>query len=256
MGNIVMQALGTCGLAASIMEFIYVWTNRDSFTNFEEVFFLTAGSLEMLGEVVFLISGLIIASKNSWSVEILKTLIQDPVHILASAGGGILSGDGAETVDEDIFLCSDWAFVISLLSALPWAVFFPVWGPSFEEQGRLRLALSISSLVLLLFPSLIICFGEMISLEIKKRAMNIISSFCLCALYAMEKVFEVFIILSEADRLMADDLGWWLVGFQVIEIFSVALFFGRFTYHASVTRTMDVPRRNGPAPSPIIILYV
>ena len=34
------------GLASTILESIYVVTNRDSFTNFEEVFFLTAGSFE------------------------------------------------------------------------------------------------------------------------------------------------------------------------------------------------------------------
>ena len=53
-------------LAATIVEFIYVVTNRDSFTKFEEVFFLTAGSFEMLGEVYFLIWGLKIAAKNNF----------------------------------------------------------------------------------------------------------------------------------------------------------------------------------------------
>ena len=51
MWDIVIQVFGTFGLEATIVEFIYVVTNRENFTNFEEVFFLTAGSFEMLGEV-------------------------------------------------------------------------------------------------------------------------------------------------------------------------------------------------------------
>ena len=47
MRDIVIQVLGSCGLAATIVEFIYVVTNRDIFTKFEEVFFLTAGSFKM-----------------------------------------------------------------------------------------------------------------------------------------------------------------------------------------------------------------
>ena len=46
----------------------YVLTNRESFTNFEEVFFLTAGSFEMLGEVVFLF-GLRIEAEDNFLFE-------------------------------------------------------------------------------------------------------------------------------------------------------------------------------------------
>ena len=84
MWDIVIQVLGTFGLAATIVGFIYVVTNRDTFTNFEEVFFLTAGSFEMLGKVVFLF-GLWIATEDNFSLKVLKSLIKDPVHNMASA---------------------------------------------------------------------------------------------------------------------------------------------------------------------------
>ena len=62
--------IGVSGLAATIMEFIYVVTNRDNFTNFEEVFFLTAGSFEMLGDFASVAGALYIASKDGFSSEI------------------------------------------------------------------------------------------------------------------------------------------------------------------------------------------
>ena len=70
MWDIVIQVFGTFGLEATIVEFIYVVTNRENFTNFEEVFFLTAGSFEMLGKVASVAGALYIASKDGFSSEI------------------------------------------------------------------------------------------------------------------------------------------------------------------------------------------
>lgn len=49
--GIAIQVLVTAGLVEMVVEFTYVVTNRDNFTPFEEVFFLTSGSIEMLGEL-------------------------------------------------------------------------------------------------------------------------------------------------------------------------------------------------------------
>ena len=57
-------------------------------------------------------------------------------------------------------------------------------------------------------------------------------------MYAMEKAFEVYIILSDVDRLITGDLGWWLVGFQVVDILSITVFL-RFSYHHKLLRSNE-----------------
>ena len=120
---------------------------------------------------------------------------------------------------------------------LPWAVFFPVWGPSFDGQQGLRLALSVFSLVLLLSLCWLIVFRALCDSLFSGHDINIediILSFLFCSIYAMEKAFEVYIILSDVDRLITRHLGWRLVGFQVIEIISITVFFLRFSYYELV----------------------
>lgn len=60
----------------------------------------------------------------------------------------------------------------------------------------------------------------MISREIKtSETNNNIILIELCRVYAMERVFEVFTILSGADRMAVDYLDWWLVGFRLLKYF-------------------------------------
>lgn len=53
-----VQLFGTMGLIETVVVFSNAITNRENFTTFEEVFFLTSGSIEMLGEVAFLLMGI------------------------------------------------------------------------------------------------------------------------------------------------------------------------------------------------------
>ena len=62
-----------------------------------------------------------------------------------------IGGDPNEDVKNRV---SEMALGVSALSVLPWAMFVPVWGPSFDGQEGLRLALSVFSLVVYLIPTI------------------------------------------------------------------------------------------------------
>lgn len=126
------------------------------------------------------------------------------------------SGNVEEGADNYGYL-SYLAIGISVLSLLVWATFWPVWGSSFEGDGDdgLRLALSTSSVVLFGVVILPICC--------RCSSDNTIGLALVVVLfmYAMEKIFEVYILLSDLERLCPGDLGKALVGFQSTEILSV-----------------------------------
>lgn len=227
MWDIVIQVSGMCGLAGTFAEFIYAVTNKDSFTNFEEVFFLTAGFFDVLGEFVFLFIGLLLFCANAevnFPVRILTVFTRDPVHNIAWIKTRVRFGSDERSWEVVILLVATLEIIVSALSVLPWAVFFPVWFRSFEGDKGVRLALSISSLVLLiLFPVIVY------SMRFDHKVLSeFLSLFWLCGMHIMEKVFEVYIVLSNARRLITGVLGWCMVGCLVIDIISVVLILVRF----------------------------
>ena len=120
-----------------------------------------------------------------------------------------LFNDSGTGWEDAMAASSFFAFCISLLSMLPWAVFFPVWGPSFDGQEGLRLALSVSSLVVYLIPtiytmmSLVAWFvsptdSVQHSSNVNRIYGRIVMTFWVCGMYIIEKVLVVLIIYSLA----------------------------------------------------------
>lgn len=245
MWDVVVQVSGTCGLAGTFAEFIYAVTNKDSFTNFEETFFLTAGFFDMLGELVFLFFGLLLFCANAelnFPVKILTVFTRDPVHNIAWTKTRVRFESDERSWEVVLILVSTLEIVVSALSMLPWALFVPVWFRSFEGDKGVRLALSIFSLVLLFLFPVIVSFMHFDH----KVLPEFLSLFWLCGIHVMEKVFEVYIMLSNAHRLIAGYLGWTVVGFLVIDITSVALIVVRFAYRAcNHAREQDASQENG-----------
>lgn len=71
------------GLAGTFAEFIYAVTNKNSFTNFKEAFFLTAGFFKVFREFIFLFSDVLLFCSNAevnLLVRILTVFTRDPVR--------------------------------------------------------------------------------------------------------------------------------------------------------------------------------
>jgi len=231
--NAIGQVLGLCGLAGTIVEFIYVWTNTDKFTNFEGVFFLMTGTFEMLGEVIYVARCLIFTLTN-WTFpvkSVAETLAKDPIHIAVLLNDRVRAGIYGKNqqeleawkYEEAAVECSLSSIVISTLPMLPWALFFPVWGPRFDGDECPRLALSIFSLGLIVL--------QVLAARTSSDWTRLIPLMSLCAVYTAGKVVEMYVILSHADRLIKSDLGWWLVGLQVTEVLSIVFYYGRIAYN-------------------------
>lgn len=231
--DIVLQVLGTVGLVETVVEFAYVITNRENFTPFEEVFFLTSGCIEMLGEVLFLLMGIriLLLHKDCKGV---KALVQDPVHNVAKAFLDEVQGKNAE---KQYGVYSAVSICVSVLPLPVWATFWPVWGSLFDGDGDegLRLALSICSLGLI---CVFVFFGC-------KQDDMYAATVVVFVMYAMEKVFEEYILLSDLERLIPGDLGKALVGFQMTEILSVVFILACFAW-AQILETSEPTENDGP----------
>lgn len=225
-----LQAFGTAGLIETVVEFTYVLTNRDNFTEFEKVFFIASGSCEMAGELLFLFGGcwmLRKASSATLRTDYIKMLARDPIHNMA---GYSVKTNAREEFEQAKYFNLSWIAVgVSVFSFFCWAIGYPLWCTSFDGDGDqdLRVALSVVSAV-----SLVCCALAYYTIIIRKafgsrflRTHVLLSTFPV--LYAIEKVFEVYILLSDLDRLCPGDLGTSLVVLQMLEIASVLVILGR-----------------------------
>lgn len=214
-----LQLFGMLGLAETAVGFAYALTNRDSFTNFEEVFFLAYASLEVAAEVLFLI----LASATQ--------CVEDKCcNCLIDGGEGLFQALRAYTRDplhnavtrDSVYGMDDFAaaafsgVLLSLLSVVFWASFYPVWGFSPADGAEdLRMALSIASAVcvalVLLMP--IFCIRN----DRLDRFVNNTIYFT----YGVEKVFIVTFLLSDVDRLCSGSLGRTFVALLLLEFCSV-----------------------------------
>ncbi|CAM9386703.1 unnamed protein product [Choristocarpus tenellus] len=209
--DLLVQVLGTAGVVETLVEFYYVVTQRDIFTQFEETYFLTTGSLELAGEVFALALGLLIVKRHGQDLslpKIAQLAARDPIHILAHPKGE--RGKLAKHILRIGFL----GVGVSVISLIPWALFLPVWGP-FEGDDTLRLALSTVSA-----SSLLVCLFASCGMGSSVHRDN--SLFVSAAvLYAVQKIFEVYLLISRMDRLAPSDLGKTLIVFQLTELLSV-----------------------------------
>ena len=141
-------------------------------------------------------------------------------HIAAVA----TDSSNTEDSSRELSVLSLASIAVSLLPLLAWATFLPVWGPSLGDAGEdTRMALSICALVGLAAFAIAGVRARIASLGFERQmAMDLLVAIGF-VLYATQKVFEVFVLLSNADRLCPDLLGKALVALLSVEAVSVVL---------------------------------
>lgn len=220
-----MQTFGTIGLIETIVEFTYVWTNEESFTEFEKVFFIATGSCEMAGEIMFLLVGFALlrdAPSRTSRCHYWKMLVKDPIH--AVAGYKPMSDPSEERYQMAYAGNCFNALWISTIPMFCWATYYPIWGHAFRGDLLFRLTLCGTCSILALIT---------IALFVWRRqwwGINDLSSQLVALVpiyYVLQKIFEVCLLLVHHDRLCPSDLGNALLMFQVTEILSVPVFYSR-----------------------------
>ena len=183
------------------------------------VFFLTNVAFEIGAELLFLCIGFCWLRRHSNLRTSVKTLTKDPVHHIAAVATG--SGDDISLEFSALSLAT---IALSLLPLLAWLTFVPVWEPSFggADQG-LRVSLSVCSLVgAASFVASGIRAAVTSSGLDRQRAMDALVAVGM-VLYAMQKSFEVCVLVLNLERLCSDAIGKALIAFLCFEVLSVAI---------------------------------
>lgn len=184
------------------------------------MFFLTTVVFESGAELLFLSVGYCWLRRHSNLRTSVKTLSKDPVHHIAA-----VATDSADDISWELSALSHASIVLSLVPLLAWLTFFPVWGSSFSgvNDQDLREALSICSLVgvgAFVFSS---ARAVVSSLGVDRQsAMDVVVAIGM-VLYAMQKCFVVYVLLSNLERLCPNVLGKALIAFLCLEVVSVAI---------------------------------
>lgn len=185
-----------------------------------EVFFLTNVAFEIVAELLFVCIGYCWLRRHSNLRTSVKTLTKDPVHHIAA-----VATDSADDISWEFSALSLATIVLSLAPLLAWLTFFPVWGASFGDAGDsgIRLALSGCSFVGVgAFAASGARAGVASSGLDRQRAMDLLVSVGM-VLYAMQKCFEVSVLVSNLDRLCPGAIGKALIAFLCFEVLSVAI---------------------------------
>ncbi|CAN0089861.1 unnamed protein product [Ascophyllum nodosum] len=219
--DVFLQVFGAVALAQTAVGFAYAMENTEAFTNFEKVFFLLHSSMEVAAEALFLLMTLttLYAEERCCNcmidggedlMEGIKSWTRDALH-------NAVSRDAVMGVN-DFSAPAFFALLLSLLSVVLWATFYPVWGFSSEgESEDVRLALSIASAacvaIVLLMP--LFCIRN----DRLDRYVNNSIYFA----FGVEKVFVLYFLLADVERLCAGPLGRTFVALLLLEIFSICV---------------------------------
>lgn len=185
-----------------------------------EVFFLTSVSFEIWAELIFLSIGFCWLRRHSNLRTSVKTLTKDPVHHIAA-----VATDSADDISWEFSALSLATIVLSLVPLLAWSTFFPLWGPSFADAGdqSARTALSACSIV---GVGTFVTSGARARVASsgvdRQRAMDVLVAVGM-VLYAGQKCFEVYFLLSNIERLCPHTIGKALIAFLCFEVVSVAI---------------------------------
>lgn len=247
MWDLLNQLFGISGLVATILEFIYINTNANSFTAFEYLFFWCVSLTEMGGETYLLVVGLWLLRSFSCSPKLLTAMIKDPVHILA----GAKFTESVSDEENELTKMALGALFMSWVSVYFWVIFWPVWDRRFTGDEGLRFALSVVSLVLVLS---LLCIRYLTGSpfirgithqDYSSTKFNLFVSI-ISLIYSMEKVFEVYILLSNKERLITGIVGEMLVGLQAAEIFSLATFLFHIWVPVNSSTSHSIQEQDGP----------
>lgn len=185
-----------------------------------EVFFLTNVVFEIGAELLFLFIGYCWLRRHSNLRTSVKTLTKDPVHHIAA-----VATDSAGDISWELSALSLATIVLSLAPLLGWLTFFPVWGPSFGDADNrgVRFALSVCSLVGVGAFAASSARAKLASSGLdRQKAMDALVAIGM-AMYAMQQCFEVYVLLSNLERLCPGVIGKALIAFLCFEVLSVAI---------------------------------
>lgn len=184
------------------------------------MFFSTTVAFEIAAELLFFCVGVCWLRRHSNLRTSVKTLAKDPVHHVAA-----VATDAAEDTCREFSVLSLAAIAVSLLPLLVWATFLPVWGTSLGGSGGgdVRTALSVCSLVGLVSFAVAGARARLAPSGFERQmAMDLLVATGF-VLYATQKIFEVYVLMSSVDRLCPGVLGKALVAFLSVEVVSVFL---------------------------------
>lgn len=230
MMELALQMFGAAGLVETFVEFTYIWSERQSFSNFEEVFFLVTSLCELVGEAIFLCTAafwLITTPPRTFQWCYVTMLAKDPIHVLASYSR--IGGQSIGAHERQYVTACFVALSIPMLPMFLWATYYPVWRGVFEGQGddSFRWSLSAASSLLVVAGIILgISNGGCGGIEIPEKWMEAFS-FLVPVTYLLPKLFGAHVFLSNIERLSPGMLGMAFISLQIVEILSVASFYNR-----------------------------
>ena len=225
MSQHVVHFLGFMGLVETIVEFVYIFALRDAFTPFEGIFFLADGTCEIVGELfAVVLGGRHVFQEYRGNVNVVDMFVvalKDPIHNMA------YPHPSSDAPDKVLLSAASMGITVSNLSLFVWAIFFPFWG-DFQGEDAVRVLLSALSC---LFVTGVLVVNALDARRIQARGesreVSTVSDTtwigAFSAKYALRKAFGVYLVISNSDRLAPDELGYALIGFQVLELASVSM---------------------------------
>lgn len=228
MATYVLQVLGTVGIIETIVEFSYAIVKLEDFTPFEKTFFLVSGTFEMAGELFVLwrmVKTMLSKDNAPEACDVAKSYVKDPIHIYAFS-----PWQGEDGYDDDLEEGAGYGIILALLPTLFWwlILIVMIFAAGFASQGdeTIMLALAIVS-----FFSCLYTLGIVGAMRLFKLAVPtyLTAGYAMLPwLYSVQKVFEVYLLISRGDRLAADELGVSLILFQLVELTSCAVIVGKY----------------------------
>lgn len=224
MASAVLQVLGTAGIVESVVEFAYAIMNSENFTPFESVFFSVSGGAEILGEATllfFMVRRMLKKDSAGSACRVGRHYLRDPIHIWCFSPWWEEEGYDFDLEDNAVR-----ALILSLMPTLFWWVVLAILtlGMGFQSDGDFNVMLILSSVSLCFFVSFSasLCF----SLLDYPNGYPVYAS-----LYAVPKVFEVYLLETRRERLIMSDggkLGLPLLILQLLGLLSCLLVVGKF----------------------------
>lgn len=224
MASALFQVLGTAGIVESVVEFSYAIMNSENFTPFERIFFLVSGSAEMVGEATllfFMVRRMLKKDSAGNACRVGRSYLRDPMHVWSFSPWWEEEGYDFDLEDNAVR-----ALILSLLPTLFWWVVLAILtlGLGFESEGDGRVMLALSSVSL--------CFFVAFSASVCFSLLDYPNGYPVYAcLYAVPKVFEVYLLETRRERLIMSDegkLGLPLFILQLLGLLSCLLVVGKF----------------------------
>lgn len=221
MATFTLQVLGSAGIVETLVEFLYALVNLRDFTTFERLFFLVSGSAEMIGEVIvlgYMARRMLELDNAADAFNVAKDYVKDPIQIVCSSLWR-QEEEFNDDLEEGAYLAVFFTFWPTLFW---WSVLaIMVFGEGFESDGddEIMLALSIVS------ACSFFCFCTWLCTSWLDNINEY--PFMVCV-YSVQKVFEVYILLSRRERLASGALAVLLIIFQLVELLFCTFIVGKY----------------------------